>query len=149
MPEEHAWLTDYINALPTNLRPQPSHPRFLRAAATAYRNGWTPQQAADSITARNYHHADNPPAIATLNLEELATTTPPTPPDSRPHHTHHNDAHCRRTSCPCTHTPPCYKGWLDQELTSQQHQWTAPCPTCRPTTHEWLRTQPPLGRRVT
>ncbi len=45
------------------------------------------------------------------------------------------DRHCQRTGCPCTHSEPCYKGWIDREHESV----TAPCSVCRPTVLEALK----------
>jgi hypothetical protein len=37
------------------------------------------------------------------------------------------DAHCGRQGCECTHTGPCYRGWVDDP----RGQVTGPCRMCR------------------
>lgn len=38
------------------------------------------------------------------------------------------EAECSWAECRCSHTSPCYKGWID----SPDGTTTAPCPNCRP-----------------
>lgn len=51
------------------------------------------------------------------------------------------DAHCGISGCGCTHSEPCYRGWIDSD-------WeTSPCPRCRPTLKAILSRVPPPGSR--
>lgn len=54
-----------------------------------------------------------------------------------------SERHCRRTGCQCTHTSPCYKGWIDRE----DNTATSPCPVCRPSLADVLSQVAPLGLR--
>lgn len=54
-----------------------------------------------------------------------------------------SDRHCRRTGCQCTHSAPCYRGWIDKEDNSS----TSPCPVCRRSLADVLVTIAPLGLR--
>lgn len=54
-----------------------------------------------------------------------------------------SDRHCRRTACQCTHTSPCYRGWIDREDNSA----TVPCPVCRRSLADVLLSVAPLGLR--
>ena len=47
----------------------------------------------------------------------------------------HPTVECGRWGCPCTHTAPCDRGWVDlQPRVNHAHpyQRVAPCPVCRP-----------------
>lgn len=51
------------------------------------------------------------------------------------------DAHCGIGGCSCTHSNPCYRGWIDRD-------WeTSPCPRCRPRLAMILGKIPPPGSR--
>lgn len=52
-------------------------------------------------------------------------------------------AHCQRGGCVCTHTEPCFKGWMDRP----DNTATVPCATCRPSLAKVLREVAPLGLR--
>jgi hypothetical protein len=53
-----------------------------------------------------------------------------------------SDAHCKRHDCRCTHTSPCYRGWLDND------EGTAvPCRVCRSSLADVLDRIPPRGMR--
>jgi hypothetical protein len=52
------------------------------------------------------------------------------------------DRHCRFSDCQCTHTGPCFRGWIDND----QHT-TSPCRVCRPSLANVLDEIPPLGKR--
>lgn len=54
-----------------------------------------------------------------------------------------SEAHCGKVGCRCTHSEPCYKGWLDRD----GENVTAPCPKCRQSLWEVLMEIPPLGMR--
>jgi hypothetical protein len=64
-------------------------------------------------------------AITTMNLDEDQA-----------------DRHCRFSNCQCTHTGPCFRGWIDSEGSS-----TSPCRVCRPSLASILDEIPPLGKR--
>lgn len=51
--------------------------------------------------------------------------------------------HCGRGGCMCTHTEPCFKGWIDRI----DNTATAPCSTCRPVLAKVLAVIPPPGMR--
>jgi len=53
------------------------------------------------------------------------------------------DAHCGRRTCECTHTGPCFKGWID----GVHEHATSPCRVCRPTLAAALDSVAPLGYR--
>lgn len=52
------------------------------------------------------------------------------------------DRHCKRSSCQCAHTDPCYRGWLDNDKGT-----AVPCPNCRSSLARVLGQIPPLGMR--
>lgn len=54
-----------------------------------------------------------------------------------------NDAHCGHAYCACTHTGPCYKGWIDND----EGRTTAPCRVCRESLAKVLGEIAPLGYR--
>ena len=59
------------------------------------------------------------------------------------------DAHCGRTTCPCTHTGECYRGWID--IREDDHEYTIPCRTCDPQRRRVTETAPnrvELGKRL-
>lgn len=44
------------------------------------------------------------------------------------------DADCDRRECQCTHTTPCYRGWLEmppEHINGIDYERVAPCPVCR------------------
>lgn len=53
------------------------------------------------------------------------------------------DRHCKRSGCMCSHTEPCYKGWVDPPSNDR----TVPCPVCRRDLLDVLDRIPPLGLR--
>lgn len=53
------------------------------------------------------------------------------------------DAHCGMKDCHCTHTKPCFKGWIDG---GEPH--TTPCPVCRRSLSEVLSRVSVLGART-
>ena len=50
---------------------------------------------------------------------------------------------CGRSGCLCTHTAPCYKGWIDDP----SGDTTAPCPNCRAELRQILSEIPGPGMR--
>lgn len=50
---------------------------------------------------------------------------------------------CTRVGCTCSHTGPCYKGWID----SKDGDTTQPCQTCNPKLADRLSQMPPRGER--
>lgn len=50
------------------------------------------------------------------------------------------DSHCKRQGCPCNHTPPCYRGWNDDN----PGQF---CRTCNPIRQAAIDDMPPAGKR--
>lgn len=52
------------------------------------------------------------------------------------------EAHCQKGGCRCTHTNPCYRGWIDSV-----EGWTSPCPECRSSLSSVLDVIAPLGKR--
>jgi hypothetical protein len=53
------------------------------------------------------------------------------------------ERHCGKSSCVCTHSEPCYKGWMDHP----ENLWTQPCPVCRADLAQVLSKINPLGSR--
>lgn len=53
------------------------------------------------------------------------------------------DRHCGRAGCGCTHTDPCYRGWLDEAATV-----AVPCRRCREELHDLLAEIPGPGGRT-
>lgn len=51
---------------------------------------------------------------------------------------------CAILDCRCTHTDPCFKGWID----TPDGSTTSPCPVCRGSLVERLDTVPPPGSRT-
>lgn len=47
------------------------------------------------------------------------------------------DTHCGKGGCTCSHTDPCYRGWMDSTDS------TAACPNCRPGLAQVLSELPP------
>jgi hypothetical protein len=54
------------------------------------------------------------------------------------------DASCFRAGCMCSHTDPCYRGWMDPP----ENDRTVPCPICRGDLAEVLAKVHPLGKRT-
>lgn len=52
------------------------------------------------------------------------------------------EAHCQRGGCMCTHTSPCFRGWVDLVDGT-----TSPCLTCRGSLAAVIAEIPPLGKR--
>jgi len=94
--DERDWLNAYLDALPDNIRPTPTDQRFLNAAATAYRNGWTGRQAANVIKTRDYRGKTNPTLVAIMELERAGDRPPATLTQRQP----------TRNASGCTVCPP-------------------------------------------
>lgn len=66
-----------------------------------------------------------------------ATLGPPESAEAR-------DRRCHVAECACTHSEPCYRGWLDD----QGDGMAVPCRSCRPGLADVLATMPPPGSRT-
>lgn len=53
-----------------------------------------------------------------------------------------SDRHCGRQSCTCTHTDPCYRGWMDDVADA-----AVPCRKCRQELHDLIAGMPEPGAR--
>lgn len=96
-------------------------PEWFRAAVSDVRSG---------VKASN----GDPVSIGQIFQSAMQLSDPKTVDDP-------DDAHCRRNGCACTHTDPCYRGWLDMP------NGTGPCQTCRSELWSALRYLPPPGER--
>jgi len=56
---------------------------------------------------------------------------------------HGDEAHCGKAGCLCTHSDPCFKGWVP----SVTEGWTVPCGVCRGDLARVLASINPPGQR--
>lgn len=80
------WLVTYRDLLPVSIRPSLDDGRYVKAGMLARTHGWTPQQAAHIVANRSYTTAINPPLIALMALENVASTPHHLNPTGRQRH---------------------------------------------------------------